>query len=91
MATIVVCPNCGHHFDRPFMTEKKSGLGLTFGPLGDIKCPSCGFKVGWSAFKKEKDVPASSGSDDFSKKSPPPGSPAEEKEKSLDDTKYEPT
>jgi uncharacterized Zn finger protein (UPF0148 family) len=86
----VVCPNCGHHFDRPFLTEKRSGLGFTFGPLGDIKCPSCGFKGHWRVFKKEKDVPSSSSTEGSKSKSfPPSGSSAEEKEKSLDDTKYE--
>jgi DNA-directed RNA polymerase subunit RPC12/RpoP len=88
--TIVVCPNCGHHFTRPFITEKRSGLGITFGPLGEIKCPQCGFKAGWGKFKNEKDVP--------------PGTPVNQQEgahfpdsnkekrdeaKSLDETKYE--
>jgi len=88
----VVCPNCGYHFDRPFVTEKRSGLGFTFGPLGVIKCPSCGHKAGWGTYKKEKDVPESSTERSSSKlESSPPKSPAEDKEKSLDETKYEPS
>ncbi len=70
------------------MTEKRSGLGLTFGPLGAIKCPSCGYKAGWGAFKKEKDLPSSS-MDGSSNAKSVTASPEEEKEKSLDDTKYE--
>lgn len=89
MATIVVCPNCGHHFDRPFMTEKKFGFGVTFGPLGDIKCPSCGHKAAWGAFKKEKDASPFVGEEGSSSGKTPPPNPAEEKEKSLDETKYD--
>jgi DNA-directed RNA polymerase subunit RPC12/RpoP len=88
MATVVVCPSCGHQFDRPFFTEKRSGLGFTFGALGDIKCPACGFKGHWGQFKKFSDLPP--GSEILQKKkTPPPPSPEEEKEKTLDDTKYE--
>jgi len=90
MATIVVCPNCGHHFQRPLLTEKRSGVGFSLGPLGAIKCPSCGHKAGWEAFKKEKDVPPDFGVD-LSKPKAPPSSPEDEKEKALDETKYEPT
>jgi len=68
------------------MTEKRSGLGVTFGPLGAIKCPSCDYKAGWGSFKKEKDAPASGV--DYPAQSAPVN-PEDEKEKSLDDTKYE--
>jgi hypothetical protein len=87
VATIIVCPNCGYHFDRPFLTEKRSGLGFTFGPLGAIKCSKCGYKAGWGAFKREKDVPAGTATTNKSESSPP--SPEQEKEKTLDETKYE--
>jgi len=88
LATIVVCPNCGHGFQRPFVTEKRFGLGFSIGPLGAIKCPSCGYKAGWGAFKKEKDLPAASVENSSKPKSPPP-TPAENREKSLEDTKYD--
>jgi len=72
------------------MTEKRSGLGLTFGPLGAINCPSCGYKAGWGAFKKEKDVPPSSANVGPKKPTnPAPQNPTEQKEKSLEDTKYD--
>jgi len=88
VATIVVCPNCGARFERPFITEKRSGLGFAFGPLGVIKCPQCGYKAGWSAFKKEQDLPA--GTIPAKKvTSTTPLNPEEEKEKSIDETKYE--
>lgn len=88
----IVCPNCGFHFDRPFLTEKRSGIGFTFGPLGAIKCPQCDYKAGWGAFKKEKDVPADFFAGENSPKTKTASaSPAEEKEKSLDETKYEPS
>jgi len=84
----VVCPNCGNHFDRPIITVKRSGLGFTIGPLGAIKCPNCGYKAGWGAFKREKDVP--SGVEyPAAKKMPSQSTPEEEKEKSLEDTKFE--
>ena len=91
MATIVVCPNCGFHFNRPFMTEKRSGLGFTFGPLGAIKCPHCGYKAGWGAFKNEKDVPqASANQFPAGEKETTAQSQAEEDpSKKLDETKYE--
>jgi hypothetical protein len=89
LTTIVVCPQCGNHFDRPYMTEKRSGLGLTIGPLGAIKCPGCGFKAGWGTFKKEKDVPPGFGVGP-SKPKTPPSNPEDEKDKNLDETKYEP-
>jgi hypothetical protein len=53
-----------------------------------IKCPSCGYRGGWGAFKKEQDVPSDVGVD-HSKPKAPPSSPEDEKEKSLDETKYE--
>jgi len=89
LATIVVCPNCGHHFNRPFITEKRSGFGFSFGALGAIKCPQCGYKAGWEAFKKEKDVPPDYGVDHSKPKAPSPGTPEQEKEKTLDETKFE--
>jgi len=90
VATIVVCPNCGNHFPRPFFTERRFGVGFSIGPMGAIKCPSCGYKAGWGVFKKEKDAPPSSGDFSSGKPSmPPPSNQVEEKEKSLEETKYD--
>jgi len=70
------------------MTEKRSGSGFTIGPLGAIKCPSCGYKTGWGAFKKEKDLLSSSSNSSLGKSTPPP-LPSSEEEKSLDETEYD--
>lgn len=89
MATIVVCPNCGARFERPFITEKRSGMGITFGPLGAIKCPQCGYKAGWGAFKKEQDIPPGSLPTKKTPAASVQSTPEEERKKSLDETKYE--
>ena len=93
---IIVCPNCGYHFKRPFLTEKRSGLGFSFGPLGHIKCPSCGFRGDWGKFKNEKDLPPNfvPASGKTSVTSATPKSAKEEEddeqqEKTLDETIYE--
>ncbi len=60
--TTIICPNCGHHFNRPLATERKLGWGLSalllalykslHAKLGSIKCPACGRKARGEASKK---------------------------------------
>jgi predicted RNA-binding Zn-ribbon protein involved in translation (DUF1610 family) len=46
----IQCPECGEIFKRPALSEKKSGLGFTFGSLGDYTCPKCGYRASTSSF-----------------------------------------
>ena len=50
MATMVKCPECGTEFRKPFFGEKRSGMGITFSAIGDLKCPNCGYKAHTSEF-----------------------------------------
>jgi len=95
---MIVCPSCGSHFGRPFFTERKLGYGVTFGPLGDIKCPSCGFKASWGKFKKVGDLPKGDLGQESNSGSPTPPSPPtvnqtgqtrDDLAKQLDETKYD--
>ncbi len=48
---LIECPECGHQFQRPVLSQKRSGVGFTIGALGNYTCPKCSYTGATSGFK----------------------------------------
>jgi hypothetical protein len=96
VATVVVCPNCGYRFNRPFVSERQFGVGFSFAPLGMglLTCPSCKTKAQVFKFKKTEEPPSPPVSTVPGDVTPGQtatrtGGDGEKKDDSVDDSKYE--
>ena len=91
MPTVVVCPSCGHRFDRPFWGERRFGAGYTITALGlgVLTCPKCKYQAGTRSFKKVTGPPSPqlAGERSFPK-GEAEADAGSEKGDSLDDSKY---
>jgi len=93
MPTVVVCPSCGHRFNRQFWGESRFGAGYTITALGFgvLTCPKCKYQTETRSFKKVAGPPSPqpAGEQGSTKGEPETvGDAGSEKGESLDDSKY---
>jgi hypothetical protein len=92
MPTVIECPRCGYRFNKPFFSQRRFGVGLSFSAIGGVlTCPKCKYSTGVRDFKKVTGPPSPEvrpGDQGQAEEAPKADGDAEPKGDSVDDSKY---